>query len=234
MIVVGVVGASGKTGSAICDILKLDPKKYKILEFSSKNQPKELELICQNSDVIIDFSSPEMLDSILKYSVKHNSKLIIGTTGFNESQMLKLQEAGKIIPIVYSANMSVGINLLTILSSQAVEIVDKNYDIEIIEYHHRYKKDAPSGTALMLAKVLGIEKESRTKIASVRAGGIYGEHHVLFANQDEVITINHQALNRNCYATGAIKAAKWLLAKPPGFYSMMDVLNYITAKNRLF
>lgn len=195
-------------------------------------------------DVIIDFTLPNALQANLDYAVEHQKPLIIGTTGLNPEQLRLIDEAAKNIPIVFAANYSVGVNLMLNLVSTAAKVMGKNADIEILEAHHRFKKDAPSGTAMAIgqsiAKVLDRdlsacavygregdmgERNSQTiGFATIRAGDIVGEHTALFATLGERIEITHKASNRLTFANGALTAALWLKRKPNGLYSMQQVL----------
>lgn len=195
-------------------------------------------------DVIIDFTLPSALQANLDYAILHKKPLIIGTTGLSPEQLMLIDEAAKKIPIVFAANYSVGVNLMLNLVSIAAKVMGRNADIEIIEAHHRFKKDAPSGTAMAIgesiAKVLNRdlskcavygregdtgERDSQTiGFATVRAGDIVGEHTALFATLGERIEITHKASNRLTFANGALTAALWLITRPNGLYSMQQVL----------
>lgn len=205
--------------------------------YSSLNEVKE------KVDVLIDFSNHVCLDSILEYGKKNNVALVICTTGFSEEEKAKMQESSKYIPILHSANMSLGVNLILSLVSQAAKVLYENFDIEIIEKHHNQKLDSPSGTALMIADAINkalndvlnynYGRHSKTQkreknelgIHAVRGGNIVGEHEVLFAGPFENIEIKHTALSRDVFAYGAIRAAKYLHGKPNGFYTMKDVIS---------
>ena len=247
MITLGLVGANGKMGQAISSKLQACSDEYTILKYARNDSTLSLSKFCQKSDVIIDFSSQAFFKELLKYAVKNSTPLVSGTTGLTANDFDHLEKAAKHIAIVYSANMSIGANLIALLSQKMSQTLGSNYDTEIIESHHRYKKDTPSGTALMLAKTISQVKnldlhectilDRHTKneprhpnqigIASIRGGGIYGEHEVLFAGDNEVISIKHQALNRECFVDGAIKAVKWIINKKPGLFSLLDVLEEI-------
>ncbi|XVN40615.1 MAG: 4-hydroxy-tetrahydrodipicolinate reductase [Rickettsia endosymbiont of Argas persicus] len=236
MINIGLNGATGKMGKAISE--RMDNFDYcKIsAKFNSSSSLAGLDELCKNSDIVIDFSTPEILEELIDRALKYNTKLVIGTTGFNSSNFNLIKEAAKSLSILYSANMSLGANLLGYLAKVTSRILDGNYDIEILEAHHRAKKDAPSGTAIMLAEIIATEKElnitssrgnkAREKneigITSLRGGNICGTHEVFFLSDDETITLKHEALNKNSFADGAIKAAIWLKDKPPALYSMLD------------
>ena len=197
----------------------------------------------ESADVIIDFSSPKALDSILAYATGNNVPVVLCTTGYSEEQLAEINEAAKKVAILRSANMSLGINTLVKLLKTATEILAGNgYDIEIVERHHNQKKDAPSGTALLLADAINDtangrydyvydrsdRREVRPKdeigISAVRGGSIVGDHEVIFAGLDEVIEINHRAYSRSVFAKGAVSAAAFLAGKPAGMYNMGDVV----------
>ena len=195
------------------------------------------------ADIIIDFSNPLALNSILEYSQNQKLPVVICTTGFSKEQVEKINKASKNIPVFYSGNMSLGINLLIELCQKATNVLGDSFDIEIIEKHHNQKIDAPSGTALMIANGISehldekyeykynrtTSREKRKKneigIHSIRGGTITGDHEVIFAGKDEIITISHHAASRNIFANGAINAAKYILNKTPGLYKMKNLIN---------
>ena len=198
---------------------------------------------CPEADVIIDFSNSTAIDGLLSYSVSKKIPGVVCTTGLSEEQMNALKEASEKTAVLKSANMSVGINLLEALIAEAApELAAAGFDIEVVEKHHNQKVDAPSGTALALAdaanEALGNEYEygydrtvRRQKrpvkeigISAVRGGSIVGDHDVIFAGQDEVITFSHRAYSRAVFGKGAVEAAKFLAGKDAGFYTMSDVL----------
>ncbi len=194
------------------------------------------------ADVLVDFSLPEAADKVTDYCVKNSLPLVMCTTGLSDAQVKKLKEASKQIPVLRSANMSVGVNLLIrVLKEVSKKLSDEGFDIEIVEKHHNQKKDAPSGTALALADAVKTELEdfeyvydrsgrsqARPKkeigISAVRGGTIPGDHDVIFAGEDEVITFSHRAYSRAVFAKGAVTAALFLAEKKKGLYTMEDVL----------
>ncbi|MBQ4604566.1 MAG: 4-hydroxy-tetrahydrodipicolinate reductase [Clostridia bacterium] len=198
--------------------------------------------ITKKADVIIDFSNPSALAGLLEYAVKNSVPAVICTTGLNDSQINLIKTAAEKIPVFFSANMSLGVNLVCELAKKAAAVLGDSYDIEIIEMHHNQKIDAPSGTALMIADSIKEEldnsvkyeydrhskREKRTKneigIHAVRGGTITGEHQVMFAGHDEIITISHSARSKELFATGAVNAAKYICGKKPGMYNMSDML----------
>lgn len=194
-----------------------------------------------DADVIIDFSNPVVLDSLLSYALKKKIPAVICTTGYNEEQKNKIKNAAKEIPIFYSGNMSLGINLIIELAKKAAAVFGDDFDIEIVEQHHNQKLDAPSGTALMIADAISTVKtdaeyvydrhayrRKRDKkeigIHSVRGGNIVGEHEVIFAGNDEILKISHSARSKTVFAVGSLNAAVFLKGKEPGMYDMSDLL----------
>ena len=191
--------------------------------------------------VLIDFSLPDHSIASLRNALVNLTPMVIGTTGFNEAQQIEIEQAAQYIPIVYAANYSVGVNSLISLVKQATKLLGQESDIEIFEAHHKYKKDAPSGTALalghaaaeVLAKPLsdiavenrqGERRQGDIGFSVMRAGDIVGTHEVVFALNGEMVTLRHEAQSRQCFAQGAIEAAKWLSVKKAGLYNMQDVL----------
>lgn len=200
----------------------------------------DIEKVSGKVDVIIDFSSPKSLGSILSYAVKNSVPAVLCATGYSEEDISRINSAAKVIPVFRSANMSQGINLVAYLSQLARKTLF-DYDIEIVEKHHNRKKDAPSGTALYLANAIqavddrlfvntsrlekqGARNECEIGVSSIRGGNIVGEHEVMFIGENEIVTIKHEALSRSVFADGAIAAAKFLLDKPAGLYDMNDML----------
>lgn len=194
-------------------------------------------------DVIIDFSNPDALERLLKYATKKKIPIVVATTGLSQAQKKLMDQAARQIPVFSSANMSLGVNLLIDLVKKAAKVLEGNFDIEIIEKHHNQKLDAPSGTALAVADAINTvleqkqeyiyDRHSRRKkrskneigIHAVRGGTIVGEHSVIFAGNDEIIEINHSAMSKDIFGTGALKAAKFLYGKEPGLYSMTELFS---------
>lgn len=204
---------------------------------------ENFESVTEPVDVVIDFSNVSSLDGMLAFALKRNIPVVIATTGYNEKQLAAINDAAKKIPVFKTANFSVGVNVLCALVKKAAEFLGEDYDIEIIEKHHHNKLDAPSGTALMLADTANSvfddklnyeydrhsKRAKRTKseigIHSIRGGSIVGEHDVLFAGENEVVTLSHNAESRAVFAGGSIRAARFIVGKAPGMYDMTDVLN---------
>lgn len=194
-------------------------------------------------DVVVDFSTPVVLDSLIDYCRKNRKPAVICTTGYSEEQELKVRELSKDVAVFRSANMSLGVNLIASLAKTASKILGEGFDIEIIEKHHRKKVDAPSGTAMMLAKEINAANDNRYRfvyeresvrqprncdeigISAVRGGTIVGEHEILFAGTDEVITLSHSATSKSVFATGAVSAALYLAKQSVGFYNMDNLID---------
>jgi 4-hydroxy-tetrahydrodipicolinate reductase len=202
----------------------------------------DLSQVKEPVDVIVDFSHPSMLDSLLDYAVKHEIPAVICTTGLSTEQISRLEYESKKIPVFFSANMSLGVNLLIDLVSRAAKILETNFDIEIIEKHHNQKIDAPSGTALAIADAIADTvsypaeytydrhsvRKKRDKreigIHAVRGGTIVGEHEIIFAGCDEMISLKHTATSKEVFAVGAVRAAAFLKEQKPGLYAMKDLI----------
>lgn len=241
-------GANGKMGKVIqsvvsgrdnCEIVAgvdINTESNGFPVYSSFEEIKE------EADVIIDFSNPALLNSLLYYSEKKSIPVVIATTGYDDSQKKQIEEAAKNTAVFFTYNMSLGINLLANLAKKAVEVLGDEFDIEIIEKHHNQKIDAPSGTALMLADAICEEiqkpmkyeydrhskREKRTKneigMHAVRGGTIVGEHEIIFAGRDEIITLSHSARSKEIFAVGAVNAAMFMADKKSGMYSMKEMI----------
>ena len=200
----------------------------------------------KNSNVIIDFTVPKCTMQVLQIASELNKRVVIGTTGFTKKQEDMIKSFSNKIPILKAGNMSLGINLLMYLTEIASRSLGENFLSKVFEIHHKYKKDHPSGTALMLGKGIALGKKKNLKqmigkkylnkksfpygkkinFNSIRKGEIIGEHEVKFSSGKEIITLNHEAFDRALYSEGALIAAKWLIKKKPGLYSMRDLLNF--------
>ncbi|MCD8285687.1 MAG: 4-hydroxy-tetrahydrodipicolinate reductase [Clostridia bacterium] len=219
----------------VCGVDLHAPETIKVPVYASFNDVKE------DVDVVIDFSSPAVLRSELAWAAEKKVPLVLATTGYTEDDLKAIDETSKKTAVFRTANFSLGINLLVKLVKEAASVLGEAFDIEIIEKHHNQKKDAPSGTALMLAdsinEVYGGSKEymngreglvgkrgSEIGIHAVRGGTIVGEHEVMFAGEDEIITLSHSARSKKVFAAGAVKAAVWMAGKPAGKYDMNDLL----------
>jgi 4-hydroxy-tetrahydrodipicolinate reductase len=264
MIKIGVAGAAGKMGSRITAL----SREYEGLQLAGvfeinghKDIGKDIGIITGidesgiklsgsineiigNVDLIIDFTSVESSKENLKVASQHGKAMVIGTTGFSKDDLSEVNALTKSIPCVMASNMSLGVNLLLKILQDIAKVLGDDYDIEIVEAHHRLKKDAPSGTAMKMAQVIadavnrnleetavyarkgiiGARTKKEIGIQTVRAGDIVGEHTVLFGGLGERIEITHKASSRDTFARGALKAALWLAGKPAGLYDMQDVL----------
>jgi len=200
----------------------------------------------KKTDVIIDFTVPNCTLDILKIASKLKKRVVIGTTGFNQKEEALIKKFSKTIPILKAGNMSLGVNLLMYLTEIASKSLNEEYLSKVFEVHHKHKKDYPSGTALMLGKGIAdgknknlynlmgkkfLNKKSfpygkKINFNSIRKGEIIGEHEVTFSSGKEIIKLNHEAFDRALYSDGALAAAKWLINKKPGLYSMRDLLNF--------
>jgi 4-hydroxy-tetrahydrodipicolinate reductase len=205
----------------------------------------DLRPLLDQGEVVIDFSAPEATLAHSRAVADHRRAMVIGTTGLNEAQLQELRSLAGRVPCVFSPNMSVGVNLIYKVIGEMARTLGDDYDIEVIEAHHRLKKDAPSGTALKIADVLaravnreldevgvyarkgliGERKNKEIGIQTIRAGDIVGDHTVLFGGMGERIEVTHRASSRDTFARGALRAAQWVVKQPAGLYDMMDVLN---------
>ena len=253
MIKVGIVGSTGRVGSLLIDNLKDDSgaklSVVHVFDSLERELPEDvlitnsMKVLLENCDVVIDFSAPEATEELLETALKNPTPLVIATTGFTAHQQNLLTETSKEMPLLYASNMSVGIALLKQLVEKVAATLE-DFDIEIVEQHHRHKVDAPSGTALTLgefaAKGRGLDLDAvrvsgrdgqigaRTKdeiaVMALRGGDIVGRHTVGFYNDGEFLELNHTATSRDTFSKGAIRAAKWLIGQEKGLYSINDCL----------
>ena len=188
----------------------------------------DLEEIIKEGDVVIEFTNPQVTLLHLQIVVRNKKAMVIGTTGLSQEQLQELENFSQNIPCLFSPNMSLGVNLLFKIVKEVANLLGEDYDIEIVEAHHRFKKDAPSGTAKKLAQILAqarnLSLEKAIRIHSVRAGDIVGEHTVIFGGLGESLKFIHRAHSRETFARGALRAARFIIKAPPGLYSMKDVL----------
>jgi len=200
----------------------------------------------KKANIIIDFTVPKCTLEILKIASKQKKKVVIGTTGFTKKEENLIKKFSKKIPILKAGNMSLGVNLLTFLTEVASRSLGKNFLSKVYEVHHKHKKDYPSGTALMLGRGIAVGKNKdfytligkkylnkksfpygrKINFNSIRKGEVIGEHQVTFSNGKEIVTLNHESFDRALYSEGALEAAKWLINRKPGLYSMRDLLNF--------
>ncbi len=205
----------------------------------------DLGVLMERGDVVIDFSAPEATLEHLRIVAQHRRAMVIGTTGFSTSELDEVKSLGRQVACVLSPNMSVGVNLIYKVIGEMAKTLGEEYDIEVIEAHHRLKKDAPSGTALKMAEVLaravnrdlnqvgvyarkgliGERARGEIGIQTIRVGDIVGDHTVLFGGMGERIEVTHRASSRDTFARGALRAARWVVRQHPGLYDMMDVLS---------
>lgn len=248
MIKVLICGASGKMGGFVAAAANEDGNFQITGGIDKVNNGQHFPIyskfsdIKEKPDVIIDFSHPALLDDLLEYSINNNVPTVIATTGYSDAALNKIKEAAKKIPVFFTFNMSLGVNLICSLAKKAASILGNGFDVEIVEKHHNQKIDAPSGTAIMLADAVNAElnneydyrydrsqvREKRPKkeigISAVRGGSIVGEHEIIFAGKDEVLEFKHTAYSKAIFAKGAVQAAKFLKGQKAGMYSMKDVL----------
>lgn len=237
-------GASGRMGGFISTAAERNGKLSIVAGVDRINNGsafpifKDFSAVNAEADIIIDFSHPDMLDGMLDFALSKCLPTVIATTGYSTEQIEKIYRAAERIPVFFTFNMSLGINLLAALAKKAAEVLGDGFDVEIIEKHHNQKLDAPSGTAIMLANEINsvfddtynfeydrhskrrVRPKNEIGIHSVRGGSIVGEHEIVFAGHDEVITLAHSAQSREVFAVGAVRAAEFLFGKAPGLYDM--------------
>ncbi|MCI8403911.1 MAG: 4-hydroxy-tetrahydrodipicolinate reductase [Clostridia bacterium] len=243
-------GCNGKMGQVITRLVSEDSECEIIAGFDVNEAIENTYPVFTNpddftgeADVVIDFSHPSALTNILSFCKKRRLPVILATTGFTDDQKKEFAAASNEIPVFFSANMSLGINLLIDLARKATKLLEGNFDIEIVERHHNQKIDAPSGTALAIADAIDEtlsypaeyvydrhavrRKRKKTEIGlhAVRGGTIVGDHNIIFAGTDEVIELKHSAHSKEVFAVGAIKAAKFIKDKPAGMYNMNDIIS---------
>jgi 4-hydroxy-tetrahydrodipicolinate reductase len=187
-----------------------------------------LDKIEDGFDALIEFTSPKATLVHLETAIQKRVGMVIGTTGFSAGEINSIKEASEKIPIVFSPNMSVGVNVLFKISSELAKLLGSDYEIEIVEAHHNQKKDAPSGTAKKLGEVIMQATKKMPPIHSIRAGDIVGDHTIVFAGRSERIELTHRAHSRDTFSKGALLAAKFLIGKKSGLYDMNDVINNVT------
>lgn len=246
---IAICGANGKMGKTIYNCIRerenctvvagIDLFTEQYADFPIVDSPAKLPV---KPDVIIDFSNPASLDSLLDYCLSAGVPLVVASTGYSDEQIAKIRSAAEQIPVFFTFNMSLGINLLVQLAKKAAAVLGDQFDIEIVEKHHNQKIDAPSGTAIMLANAINEtldntkhyvydrhsrrQKREKSEIGmhAIRGGTIVGEHDVIFAGHDEVITLSHSASSKTVFAEGSINAAVFLKDQEAGLYDMSAVL----------
>ncbi len=250
-----ITGCLGRMGLQLIKSLK-NNKDFKIVSLTEKKiiskkiagikpAPNTIDAF-KNTDVIIDFTIPKCTLQILKIALRLKKRVVIGTTGFTKKEENQIKKYGKKIPILKAGNMSLGVNLLVYLTEIASKSLRNNFLSKIYEVHHKFKKDYPSGTALMLGKGIAngknkdfynligkkyLNKKSfpygkKINFNSIRKGSVIGEHEVKFSSGKEIVTLNHESFDRALYSEGALTASKWLMKKKPGLYSMRDLLEF--------
>jgi len=250
-----ITGCLGKMGRELIKSSKAT-KNFKLVSVTENRTVKEKvsglkpllnsKIAFKNANIIIDFTVPKCTLEVLKIASKLKKRVVIGTTGFSEREEKLIKKYSKKIPILKAGNMSLGVNLLVYLTEIASRSLGNKFLSKIFEVHHKHKKDHPSGTALMLGKGIALGKNKdltrimgkkyfnkkffpyskKINFNSVRKGKIIGEHEVKFSSGKEIVTLNHESFNRALYSEGALTAAKWLINKKPGLYSMRNVLNF--------
>jgi 4-hydroxy-tetrahydrodipicolinate reductase len=251
-----ITGCMGRMGQQLIKSTKSD-KNFKLValtenriinkQISGIKPGLNTENSFKNANVIIDFTVPECTFEVLKIAAKLKKRVVIGTTGFSKKEENLIKKYARKIPILRAGNMSLGINLLMYLTEIASKSLGDNFLSKVSEVHHIHKKDHPSGTALMLGKGIAVGKNKdfykllgkkylnkkffpyskKINFNSIRKGKVIGEHEVTFSSGKEIITLNHEAFDRALYSEGAFTAAKWLMNKKPGLYSMRNVLNFL-------
>jgi len=236
MVKIGVSGALGRMGKRIIHCARLHKEASVVFGLEYKGHPDlgntvegvpvtddpEKITACQS---LIEFTSPKATLDHLSFAVKYKKAMVIGTTGFSQQEREMIFKAGEIIPVVFSPNMSVGVNLVFRLLEEAAKVL-QDYKVEMEEAHHIHKKDAPSGTAKKMAEIINQQgfNLKYEDIRSLREGEIVGDHKVVFESDVDTVTISHSAKNRDIFAQGAVRAAVWAADKKPGLYSMADIL----------
>jgi 4-hydroxy-tetrahydrodipicolinate reductase len=258
-----VCGALGRMGRRIVDLASADPEVEVVggvehpdcipspdlgealgrEDLKGKPLTSSIEEVVENCDVVVEFSgNTTAAVAHTKIASMEGKASVIGTTGFSEGELKEIEECSKYAPVLVSPNMSLGVNLLFRLVEMAGKVLrDRGFDVEVVEIHHRFKKDAPSGTALRIARilkeVLGLERitygreglcpreEGEMGVMALRGGDVVGDHTVLFLGSGERLELTHRATSRDTFARGALEAAKWIKGREPGLYSMFDVLN---------
>lgn len=242
--VIGIAGLTGRMGQSIAEIIKSHPNaclaggitRSQIMSSEASedkpllltNTPDELFPSC---DVIIDFTHATATPAFIDAAIKAGKPFMCGTTGLDEATLQKLKDASQTIPILQASNTSLSLSVVkSVVRLAAALLKDQDYDISILDRHHRWKKDAPSGTALSLGEAVALGKGNQDEVhpvtyASIRSGAIVGEHEILFGGNGEYINIQHRVTDRRVFARGAVEAAMWLAGQKPGYYTMDDLLS---------
>jgi 4-hydroxy-tetrahydrodipicolinate reductase len=236
-----ITGSKGRMGQALISAAAKIPELQVIGQIDKGD---DLGAVIEKCDVVIDFSFHNITPEVTALCVAHKKALVIGTTGHSDAEQAKIKEHQAKIPMVWSSNYSTGVNTLFWLTRKAAEILGPAFDLEVVEMHHRLKKDAPSGTAKSLAEILAAVRQQQLEqvarhgrvgivgertaseigIHSIRGGDVVGDHTVIFANTGERLELTHKASSRDTFANGALRAAQWVVKQKPGIYDMQDVL----------
>jgi 4-hydroxy-tetrahydrodipicolinate reductase len=237
---IGIIGSAGRMGQALVDAIAADGREYA----GGVDKGDDLAALVVSCDVLVDFSSPHAIEANLDACVAAGKPIVIGTTGLEERHHFLIDDAARDIPVLQTGNTSLGVTMLAALVQQAARQLGEDWDIEILEMHHRHKVDAPSGTALLLGEaaasgrgidlkqnsdrgrdgITGARKAGDIGFASLRGGSVAGDHHVIFASEHERIELVHRAETRAIFARGAVKAATWLTRQKAGRFTMQEVL----------
>jgi 4-hydroxy-tetrahydrodipicolinate reductase len=236
-----ITGSKGRMGHALTACVE----RYPDLKITGQiDAGDDLKTVMRQGDVVVDFSSHDATAGVAELCAAHNKALVIGTTGHTEAEKAKIKKSISKIPVVWSANYSTGVNTLFWLTRRAAEILGPGFDLEVVEMHHRMKKDAPSGTAATLAEILatvrkqqlsdvvrhgregivGARTDAEIGMHALRGGDVVGDHTVIFAANGERLELTHKASSRDTFANGALRAAQWVVQHRPGLYDMQDVL----------
>ena len=238
---IGIIGSAGRMGQAIAEVLEASAHEFA----GGVDAGGNVANLAESSDALVDFSAPSALEANLHAAIGAGIPLVIGTTGLGDTHHTAIDNAARAVPVLQTGNTSLGVTLLAHLVKQAASKLGPDWDIEIVEMHHRHKVDAPSGTALLLGEAAakgrridlsantesgrdghtGARKVGAIGFAALRGGSVAGEHSVILAGEQERLTLSHSAENRLIFARGAIRAAEWLIGKPAGRYTMDDVLD---------
>lgn len=244
-------GCNGKMGRVVSEEVSKTSDIQIVAGIDKNTQPspygypvfKNIDMFEGNADLIIDFSRPEAIPELVSYAERTKTALMVATTGLGKEHTELLERAAKTVPVFHTANMSLGVNLVKDICCRVASVLSEGFDIEITEFHHNQKADAPSGTALMLAKAIketlaqnrefvygrtpqsGKRQQNEIGIHAIRGGTMPGEHSVLFAGPDEIIEIRHTALSRRIFALGALRAARFITVQRPGLYNMDSILS---------
>ncbi|MST01058.1 MAG: 4-hydroxy-tetrahydrodipicolinate reductase [Pedosphaera sp.] len=236
-----ITGSKGRMGQMLASCAARKPELKVVWQIDIGD---DLGAVIESSDVVIDFSFHDATADVAALCAEHRKALVIGTTGHSDAEKAAIRTHAAIIPMVWASNYSTGVNTLFWLTRKAAEILGPDFDLEVVEMHHRLKKDAPSGTATTLLEILGDARKLQLKealrhgregivgertnseigIHAIRGGDVVGDHTVIFAGNGERVELTHKASSRETFANGALRAAQWVVNQPPGIYNMQDVL----------